>query len=69
MRTNLAFWDRLLRFFLGIFLTAWAVAGGPWWGYIGVYLILTSAWGLCPVYAILKIRTAPAESRNLVPPE
>lgn len=50
-------------------MTAWAVAGGPWWGYLGIYLILTSGWGLCPIYAMLKIRTAAPEQRSLVPPE
>ena len=69
MRVNLAFWDRSLRFVFGIFLFAWAIAGGPWWGYIGLYLITTSSWGVCPLYALLKIRTAPAEERPLVPPE
>lgn len=69
MRLNLAFWDRLLRICIGILMTAWAVAGGPWWGYLGIYLILTSGWGLCPIYAMLKIRTAAPEQRSLVPPE
>jgi hypothetical protein len=69
MRMNLASWDRLLRFFFGVFLTAWAVAGGPWWGYIGIYLILTGAWGLCPIYAMLKVQTTPPQKRSLVPPE
>jgi hypothetical protein len=69
MKINLAFWDRLLRFLFGVLLTAWATAGGPWWGFIGVYLIVTSGWGLCPVYSIFKIRTAPREERSFVPPE
>jgi hypothetical protein len=67
MKINLAIWDRVLRFFFGILATAWAVAGGPWWAYVGVYLILTSAWGLCPVYAMFKIRTAKITEQRFVP--
>jgi hypothetical protein len=69
MKINLAFWDRLVRFIIGIILTTWSVAGGPWWGFTGIYLMLTSGWGFCPIYAILKIQTAPFEERRPVPPE
>ncbi len=57
MKINLAMWDRILRFILGIVLSTWAVAGGPWWSFVGIYLILSASWGLCPVYGIFKIRT------------
>ena len=57
MKINLALWDRILRIVMGTILATWAVAGGPWWSFVGVYLILSSAWGLCPIYGILKIRT------------
>jgi|GEM_PF-558204 len=69
MKINLAMWDRLLRFILGSLLTAWAIAGGPGWGYMGLYLILTSAWGLDPAYSIFRIRTAKLEDRSLLPPD
>lgn len=57
MRCNVALWDRILRWVLGFLLTAYAIAGGPFWAYIGLYGLLTAAWGLCPVYAFLRIRT------------
>ncbi len=57
MRCNVALWDRTLRFILGVLLTAYAIAGGPFWAYIGIYGLLTAAWGLCPVYALFSIRT------------
>ncbi|MNL10408.1 hypothetical protein D3C87_1312060 [compost metagenome] len=57
MRCNCALWDRILRFIFGVSLTAYAIAGGPFWAYIGIYGLLTSAWGLCPVYAFFRIRT------------
>lgn len=67
MKINLAMWDRILRFFIGILLTAWAVAGGPWWGYFGIYFILTAAWGLCPFYSYFKINTAGIAEKRFIP--
>jgi hypothetical protein len=49
MRCNLAQWDRWLRGISGFALVAWAAAGGASWGWIGLYLLATSAWRLCPV--------------------
>jgi hypothetical protein len=69
MRINLALWDRILRFTFGILLTAWAVAGGPWWAYFGVYLVMSAGWGFCIFYAMFKLRTAKNESRPMAPPE
>ncbi len=57
MRCNLALWDRILRFVIGVGLLAFAIAGGPGWTYLGLVFILTAAWGFCPAYAFLKIKT------------
>lgn len=57
MKCNVAFYDRVIRFIFGVLLTAWAIAGGPGWGYVGIYFIATSGWGLCLIYAVLKINT------------
>lgn len=57
MKVNLARWDRALRYGFGFLLTLWAAAGGPWWAWIGIYLIATASWGLCPLYVSLNIRT------------
>jgi hypothetical protein len=65
MRCNVAVWDRALRFVLGVLLTAYAVAGGPFWAYGGLYFLLTAAWGFCPVYAFFKVRTQPQLPRPL----
>lgn len=67
MKINLAIWDRVLRFFFGVLLTAWVIAGGPWWAYIGLYMIITSAWGICPAYSFFKIRTAKIQDQRFVP--
>ncbi|MBX2993877.1 MAG: DUF2892 domain-containing protein [Bdellovibrionaceae bacterium] len=57
MKINLALWDRILRYLLGVVLSTWAVAGGPWWCFFGLYLLITAAWGLCPLYGLMKFRT------------
>ena len=54
MKSNVATWDRVLRILCGIPLTAWAVAGGPWWAYLGLGLLATAAWAFSPLYAILR---------------
>jgi hypothetical protein len=67
MKINLAVWDRVFRFFIGVFLSAWAIAGGPTWAYFGIYLILSASWGLCPIYSLFKIRTAKANDAPIAP--
>lgn len=57
MKCNLAFWDRLLRFIFGVLFLSYAFSGGPIWGYFGFYLIFTSGWGICPIYAWLNLKT------------
>lgn len=54
MKKNILGLDRFLRFTLGVFLIAWAVAGGPGWAYAGVYALATGAWGYCGVYSLLN---------------
>ncbi|HEY1079880.1 MAG TPA: DUF2892 domain-containing protein [Bdellovibrio sp.] len=63
MKCNVAIWDRSIRFILGVLLTTYAIAGGPFWAYIGLYGLVTAAWGLCPVYAFFRIRTLRTFSR------
>ena len=57
MTCNIALWDRILRFIFGTITLAWAIAGGPIWGFVGIYFITTSGWGFCPIFSFLKIRT------------
>jgi len=58
MKINLATWDRILRYALGFLLCIWVFAGGAAWGYIGVYLLATAAWGIDPIYVYFRVRTA-----------
>ncbi|MBX3017332.1 MAG: DUF2892 domain-containing protein [Bdellovibrionaceae bacterium] len=64
MKVNLARWDRALRYGFGFLLTLWAAAGGPWWAWIGFYLIASASWGLCPIYVMMNVRTAPSDRRR-----
>lgn len=58
MFCNIAIWDRTLRFIVSVLILSYALAGGPIWFWpIGLYLLVTSAWGLCPLYSFFKIRT------------
>ncbi|MEN0057935.1 MAG: DUF2892 domain-containing protein [Bdellovibrio sp.] len=65
MKCNVALWDRILRFLFGVGLTAYAIAGGPFWAYIGLYGLVTAAWGLCPTYAFFGWRTLRDSHRSL----
>ncbi|MBX7232154.1 MAG: DUF2892 domain-containing protein [Bdellovibrionales bacterium] len=55
MSCNIYWWDRIIRFVVGVLLTSYAIAGGPIWAYGGILIIATSSWGFCPIYWGLKI--------------
>lgn len=57
MRCNLAWWDRMLRFFVGVTLLTYAIAGGPLWAWLGLFFLGTSGWGVCPIYGMMKFQT------------
>jgi hypothetical protein len=57
MKMNMAIWDRVVRLLIGTLLVAWAVAGGPWWAYLGLVLLATSSWRFCPLYSALRTGT------------
>lgn len=59
MLCNVAIWDRVIRFILSIGLLVYAIAGGPFWFFIlGLYLLITGSYGLCPIYSYFRIKTA-----------
>lgn len=57
MKINLALWDRVLRYIFGILFVTWAIAGGPWWSYLGLYLVASAAWGICLFYLLAGFQT------------
>lgn len=65
MKRNIGSIDRWLRFGLGFLLVVLALSTviGPW-GYIGIVLIATSAWGLCPLYTMFDFETLRWGRRN-----
>lgn len=67
MKCNLALWDRVIRFTVAVLLLTYVIAGGPFWGWSGLFLLVTAAWGLCPIYAFLKFKTirTPKNNANL----
>ncbi|MCC7404185.1 MAG: DUF2892 domain-containing protein [Bdellovibrionales bacterium] len=53
MRKNVAYWDRLVRYLVGIVVLTWALIGGPFWAFLGLYPLLTASWGFCPLYFMI----------------
>lgn len=45
MQSHLSAISRAWRLILGFMLTTWSVAGGPSWGYVGVYFLLSGSFG------------------------
>ncbi len=56
MSSSIGSFGRIWRLILGFLLTTWSVAGGPSWGYIGVYLILSGSFGFSIVAQIFSSR-------------
>ena len=56
LKKNVQWWDRIIRFFVGVLMLAWAIAGGPGWTYLGILVLATGTWGYCPVLAMLGVR-------------
>ncbi len=56
MKCNVSKSGQILRLILGTLVTAWAVAGGPGWTWVGLLILATGAWRLCPIFLALGIR-------------
>lgn len=68
MFKNMTMVERVLRYFIGLFLLIWAIAGGPRWSFVGLYPLLTASFAYCPLYHLFsKGRTSPetASGRHL----
>ena len=59
MKANVGGIDKILRIVVGLALIAWAILGGPVWGWIGVVPLATGFMGWCPAYTLLGIKTCP----------
>ncbi len=56
MKCNVSKAGQAIRLIFGIFLIAWAVAGGPAWTWVGLIVAATGAWRFCPVFLALGLR-------------
>ncbi len=61
MKANVGGIDKLLRIGAGIGLIAWALLGGPVWGWIGVLPLATGLFNFCPLYSLIGINTCPVK--------
>jgi len=70
MTRNIGSIDRVIRFFVGLALIAYALqlgfpaTGWNWVGWIGVIPLLTAFVGSCPLYTVLGLSTCPANRRE-----
>jgi hypothetical protein len=58
MKVNVGTIDRTIRIIAGLVLIGLAIAGTIGvWGYIGVVLLLTGLFRVCPAYTLLGVKT------------
>jgi hypothetical protein len=57
MKKNVGSIDKVARIILGLGLIAFALITKNWWGFIGVFLLLTAFMNYCPVYSLLSVST------------
>jgi hypothetical protein len=65
MKANVGSIDRTLRIIVGIALLSLLFileGNAKWFGLVGIVLILTGAVSFCPLYAILGIKSRPANT-------
>ena len=65
MTTNVGGIDRVLRIIIGLVLIAYAIplgfpaTGWNWVGWIGIILLATAIFGICPLYSIIGVSSCP----------
>ncbi len=67
MNINVGSIDRVVRVVLGLaLLSTFFLLAGPlrWLALVGVVLLLTAVFGLCPLYSVLGINTCPAAHKS-----
>ncbi len=57
--------DRGIRIVIALSLLSLTVVGPhTWWGLLGLLPLTTGSLGFCPLYALLKVSTAPADEQE-----
>jgi len=64
LQKNVGTMDRVARAVIGLALIVWAIAGGPWWAWIGVIPLVTAGFAICPLYAALGMSTSHAAPQS-----
>jgi len=64
MKTNIGSFDAATRFLLGWIFIFLGNHGLGWWALLGLWPILTGAFGFCPLYILFHINTAEREEAN-----
>ena len=65
MNTNVGGIDKVLRIIIGLVLIAYAIplgfpaTGWNWVGWIGIILLATAIFGICPLYSIIGVSSCP----------
>lgn len=62
MKRNVGSTDRIFRLLVGIGIAIGGVIFESYWGLIGVVLMATAIFSLCPIYLMLGIRTNKKEA-------
>ena len=65
MKVNVGGMDRVLRIVVGLALILMAVTGviGNW-GWIGLVLLATGIFSVCPAYGLLGMNTCPMQDKK-----
>lgn len=61
MKVNIGSTDRILRLVAGIGIAVVGVIFESYWGLIGVVLLATAVFRLCPIYLLLGMNTIKKE--------
>lgn len=64
MKINVGSVDRTLRLVAGVGLAIGGVIFESYWGLIGVVLLATAVFRICPVYSAFRISTCENESED-----
>jgi hypothetical protein len=64
MKSNLGYWDRILRAILGGVIMAAGIYFQTWLGIVGGVIFLTSVLSFCPIYFATGINSLKSEQKS-----
>lgn len=57
MKQNVGQTDMIIRIVLGLIIGILGIAFQTWWGLLGLLLLVTGIFKICPLYLLLKLST------------